>query len=298
MKAIELDVFERNGEFVGKKRFYTLLDKSESINKWIKQFDDKNNFIALMVSTAPDFQHNQQLALLLKQQERYCFYVSPLTLIPFALYFAVRHCIPATWLNDRDQFLYPNDKWQKDSTFQNDCLTFTLFHGQNRITSKEGVNHFIPFSEKEVGAKEAFESHFMHDFIKGKIKRDSKTQDKAEVKGKQGGFESEDLYIKPLIPTKELEFSAEAQEVFKVGLELWKYYHSQEFKDSKTYNPNVSLYDIKAHFQGFNDKGKMNPPQRAQDSYYKDLIGTLNATLKDLAKKIEPKVYEYGFLRE
>ncbi|WP_416860596.1 hypothetical protein [Helicobacter ganmani] len=93
MKTIELDVFERNGEFVGKKRFYTLLDKSESINKWIKQFDDNKNSIALIVSTAPDFQHNQQLALLSKKQERYCFYVSPLTLIPFAVYFAVRHCI-------------------------------------------------------------------------------------------------------------------------------------------------------------------------------------------------------------
>ncbi|WP_276891341.1 hypothetical protein [Helicobacter japonicus] len=300
MKAIELDVFERNGEFVGKKGFYTLLDKSESINKWIKQFDDKNNFIALMVSTAPDFQHNQQLALLLKQQERYCFYVSPLTLIPFALYFAVRHCIPHTWINHNDQFLSPNAKWQKDSTFQNDCLAFMFFYEKNRITSKEGVNHFIPFSESQVGAKEAFESHFMSEFIKGKIKQDSKTQEKAEVKGKQGGLKNEDLYIiKPLIPTKPLEFSAEAQEVFKAGLELWKYYHSQEFKDSANpYNPNASLYDIKAYFQGFSDKGKMNPPQKAQDSYYKDLLGTLNAALKDLAKRIEPKVYEYGFLRE
>lgn len=300
MKTIELDVFERNGEFVGKKRFYTLLDKSESINKWIKQFDDKNNFIALMVSTAPDFQHNQQLALLLKQQKRYCFYVSPLTLIPFALYFSVRHCIPHTWINHNDQFLSPNAKWQKDSTFQNDCLAFMLFYEKNRITSKEGVNHFIPFSEKEVGAKEAFESHFMHDFIKGKIKQDSKTQEKIEVKGKQGGFKNEDLYIiKPLIPTKPLEFSEEAQEVFKAGLELWKYYHSQEFKDSKKpYNPNASLYDIKAHFQEFNDKGKMNPPAKAQDSYYKDSIGALNLALLNLAKRIEPKVYEYGFLME
>lgn len=109
-----------------------------------------------------------------------------------------------------------------------------------------------------------------------------------------------DLYIiKPLIPTKPLEFSEEAQEVFKAGLELWKYYHSQKFKDSKKpYNPNASLYDIKAHFQGFSDKGKMNPPQKAQDSYYKVLLGNLNYALKLLAKTIEPKVYEYGFLRK
>lgn len=293
MKTIELDVFERNGEFLGKKRFYTILDKSESINKWIKQFDDKNNFIALMVSTAPDFQHNQQLALLLKQQERYCFYVSPLTLIPFALYFAVRHCIPHTWENHNDQFLYPNEEWQKDSTFQNDCLIFMLFYEKNRITSKEGVNHFIPFGESQVGAKEAFESHFMHLFLQGKIKLDSKTTESNNTL-----FSNEDLEQTCFIPTKKLEFSAESQAVFDAGLNLWKYYHSQEFKYSKTYNPNASLYDIKAHFQGFSDKGKMNPPQKAQDSYYKVLLGNLNYTLKLLAKTIEPKVYEYGFLKE
>lgn len=303
MKTIELDVFERNGKFVGKKRFYTLLDKSESINKWIKQFDDKNiTEIAYMCNPSPDFQHNSQLYISQKKGiEHFNFFkLSANNLIAGVVYFAVRHCIPATWLNDRDQFLSPNTKWQKDSTFQNDCLAFTLFHGQNRITSKEGVNHFIPFSESQVGAKEAFESHFMSEFINGKIKQDSKTQEKAEVKGKQGGFKNEDLYIiKPLIPTKPLEFSAEAQEVFKAGLELWKYYHSQEFKDSANpYNPNASLYDIKAYFQGFSDKGKMNPPQKAQDSYYKDLLGNLNYTLKLLAKTIEPKVYEYGFLRE
>ena len=297
MKTIELDVFERNGEFLGKKKFYTLLDKSESINKWIKQFDDKNiTEIAYMCNPSPDFQHNSQLYISQKKGiEHFNFFkLSANNLIAGVVYFSVRHCIPATWLNDRDQFLYPNDKWQKDSTFQNDCLTFTLFHGQNRITSKEGVNHFIPFSELQVGAKEVFESHFMHKFIKGKIKRDSKT-----TESNNALFSNEDLEQTCFIPTKKLEFSAEAQEVFEAGLNLWKYYHSQEFKDSKNpYNPNASLYDIKAYFQGFSDKGKMNPPQKAQDSYYKDLLGNLNYALKLLAKPIEPKVYEYGFLRE
>lgn len=303
MKTIELDVFERNGEFVGKKRIYAYDNNTKSINQWISSFgNETQNIIGWLGGGAPDFQNQKYLCILNKRGNRMVPYIAinANNLIQSCIYLAVRHCIPATWLNDRDQFLYPNDKWQKDSTFQNDCLTFTLFHGQNRITSKEGTNHFIPFSESQVGAKEAFESHFMHKFINGKLKQDSKTQEKIEVKGKQGGFKNEDLYIiKPLIPTKPLEFSEEAQEVFKAGLELWKYYHSQEFKDSKKpYNPNASLYDIKAHFQEFNDKGKMNPPAKAQDSYYKDSIGALNLALLNLAKRIEPKVYEYGFLME
>ncbi|MCR2065635.1 hypothetical protein [Campylobacter helveticus] len=291
-KSITLDVFNENGASLGKKRFYTTLDNKESINKWIKQYDDKKNFIALVVSTAPDFQHNQQLAILSKQQERYCVYVSLATLIPFSVYFSVRHCIPHTWINHNDQFLNPNKKWEKDTEFHSDCLIFMLFHGKNRITSKVGINHFIPFSEKEINAAEAFESHFMLEFIQGKIKISNKKK-----KGQQEfDFQSDELED-TFIPTKPLIFSDEAKEVLQAGKELFKHYHTQA-KDSKDYNPNAALYDIKAHFQGFNDKGKMNPPQKAQDEAYKDKLGELNYALKNLAKKIEVKVYEYEFLLE
>lgn len=199
----------------------------------------------------------------------------------------MRHCIKATWINDRDQFLAPNKKWEKDIEFQNDCLAFMLFHGQNRITSKVGINHFILFSEKELGAAEAFDSHFMQDFLQGKIKPDSKSTDSKSL--------FNDELESAFIPTKPLEFSDEAKEVLQAGKEIFKHYHTQA-KDSKDYNPNAALYDIKAHFQGFNDKDKMNPPQKAQDEAYKEKLGTLNYALKNLAKKIEVKVYEYGFL--
>jgi len=53
------------------------------------------------------------------------------------IYFSVRFCIDSSWLNDRDQFLYPNDDWKNDKEFQNNCLAFTLFHGQNHITIKD-----------------------------------------------------------------------------------------------------------------------------------------------------------------
>jgi hypothetical protein len=51
-------------------------------------------------------------------------------------------------------------------------LIFTLFHGQNRITSSEndGVNHRIPFTEQQVEAREKFKSHFMSDFLKDKVR--------------------------------------------------------------------------------------------------------------------------------
>jgi hypothetical protein len=56
------------------------------------------------------------------------------------------------------------------------------------------------------------------------------------------------------------------------------------------------LYDIREHFQGRNNKGNMN--SKSDNEAYNKLIANLRSALKILAKKIEPKVYEYGFLRE
>ena len=87
------------------------------------------------------------------------------------------------------------------------------------------------------------------------------------------------------------EFSEEAKAVFVAGRELWKYYHSKPFV-----NVNANLYDIREYFQGRNSKGRMN--SRSDDEKYMELISDLRDDLKSLAKKIAPKVYEYGFLNK
>ena len=84
------------------------------------------------------------------------------------------------------------------------------------------------------------------------------------------------------------------------GRELWCYYHAQDFNPQKPYNANASLYDIREYFQGVkidtNGKPTMNPPSKAKDEHYKTLYHALQDSLKALAKKIESKIYEYGFL--
>ncbi|EPW1224355.1 hypothetical protein ACWDWZ_001274 [Campylobacter upsaliensis] len=313
-------MFNDSGAGLGKKRFYTTLDKHKSLNQWWVNFKDFANEMLGLISNYPsDFQNQQKVCLLSKPLARYCLNITQSNLIPFSVYLSVRHCIPHTWINHNDQFLNPNKKWEKDTEFHSDCLIFMLFHGKNRITSKEGINHFIPFSEKEIDAAEAFESHFMLEFIQGKIKQEQSLRGGGNATTKQSKNKSIDCHAahaarndkvksKPLqqnlfndeqdfIPTKPLIFSDEAKEVLQAAKELFKHYHTQA-KDKENYNPNTALYDIKAHFQGFNDKGKMNPPQKAQDETYKEKLGELNYTLKNLAKKIEVKVYEYEFLLE
>jgi hypothetical protein len=162
---IDVDIPE-NG---GKKRYWD--DFNKSINHWIRTFDNpaKGN-IGRLICESPDFQkiHQPYLTLLSETRKSRQFFCSETSLFLGCVYFSARLCIEPTWLNDRDQFLYPNDGWKTDTEFQHDCLIFTLFHGQNRISSQHGVNHWIPFAEKEVGAKEKFDSAFMSAFLKGK----------------------------------------------------------------------------------------------------------------------------------
>ena len=253
---------------------------AKSINDWIIATRNREGErkIGYMSAKGNDFQNtNYNFIINDKSQLPHPrgTWVTDKNLKEIAIYFAVRHCIEHTWINDRDQFLHPNNGWQEDKEFQNDCLAYTLF--TNNIQSQHGVNHWIPFTEEEVDAKEKFESHFMSDYIKGKVKGSMPAQGKL--------FEQE----QPVQTPQPLAFSPEAQPVMNAGRELWRYYHVQP--DA---NPNAALYDIRLHFQGMNEKGKMNAD--SNDARYMELINALRKNLKLLARKIEPKVYEYGFL--
>jgi len=279
-RRVTADVYDDNGIRTGKKRFYAYRD-SRYINDWIKPFraDKKDvTVIGKFPFKGNDFQ-NQNMIVIVNPEMEYNvaagqFLINANNLIMACVYFAVRKVIPATWLNDRDQFLFPNKKWEDDTEFQNDCLAFTLF--SNIIQSRYGVNHWIPFSEEDINAREKFESHFMMSFISGKVIQNRYSH----------LFERNDN--KSL---KKRTFSPVAKAVFSAGRKLWTYYHSQ-----KKCNTNASLYDIREHFQGRNDKGKMN--NTSNDETYNELISNLRNALKTLAKKIEPKVYEYGFLKK
>lgn len=283
--ALNLEVFDSLGEFLGYKTFKPIVDRVKNINAWIKNYDNKKAqaTMGFMENPTPDFQNNNFLCVLNRQGTRHNNYfgLAPINLLIGAIYFSIRHCIKATWQNDRDQFYAPyDDAFQDDSEFKNNCLIFMLFHTQNRITSTQGTNHFIPFSETEVNTKERYSSHALLDFLKGGIKE-----------------ESDNLFLNDKKENKPLKFSPSASKVFDAGREIYRYYHTQDFTN-RPYNANASLYDIKEFFQGRNAQGKLNSPPKAKDEYYKQLYANLQDALKDLAKEIQPKVYEYGFLRE
>ena len=278
-EQISSDVYNAKGEYINEKKIFSYNDE-KYLNDWLRPtWSGIKNEIGFLACNSNDFQNQNGIFIEITKKNQTSTYFKPIgisNLIQSAIYFAVRHCIPATWLNDRDQFLYPNKNWQTDTEFHNDCLTFTLFN--NDIQSQYGTNHWIPYTEQEVNAQAKFSSNFMTNFIYGKLKKEISNNEL---------FESEN-FIYDYSPRV---FSDEAKAVFNAGRELWKYYHSQ--KDA---NVNASLYDIREYFQGRNDKGRMNA--RSNDDNYTLLIAELRNKLNVLADKINPKIYEYGFLKE
>ncbi|MDR0526402.1 MAG: hypothetical protein LBG79_01075 [Spirochaetaceae bacterium] len=259
-KSVKLDVFNAAEKRAAKKKgFY---NKQKYINEWYTHFYDNNGQeIGIMNTRGNDFQNQNYIRISSENNFNHTNIITKKNLIVSCIYYAVRHVIPATWLNDRDQFLYPNDGWERDVEFKNNCLVYTLF--SNNISSQHGANHWIPFTETEVGAEEKFASNFMSDFLNG-------------------------LGIRE-------HGSVESLTVLDAGLELWRYYHSK-IKNNNTASVNASFYDIREFFQGRKESGTMNT--KSTDETYNALIGKLREAQKALAAKIAPKVYEYGFLKE
>ncbi len=296
--AVSLEIFDSFGGFLGIKNIVIDDENNKPIIHFLRPFYDKSNEpIGFLRFMGADFSTNISTCLcnhLTINDVREVKY-TPIThnnIAEMCIYFSIRYCIKATWQNDRDQFYAPyNDAWQDDNEFKNNSLAFCLFHNQNRImnfdnTKKYGkfveINHFIPFDEEQVGAKERYASHVLLDFLKVKLKEQT---------------QNNNLFNSSKKERKPLEFSETALSVLNAGREIYRHYHTQDFTN-RHYNANASLYDIKEFFQGRNAQGKLNLPAKAKDEKYKQLYANLQDALKDLAKEIQPKVYEYGFLRE
>ena len=163
-------------------------------------------------------------------------YVTQENLWKTAIVFTVRKIVSHIWLNDRDQFLQPNCELPDD--FKNDCLIWMLFNGSNLTASANDlewngkkwniVNHFIPFSEEEVGASDRFESDFMVQYMQGKT------------------------------------FSAEAQAVLDEGKKIWAAYFKQTFnhkirEELKLNRSDVGWYQIRQALKAQNESGNSVP---------------------------------------
>ena len=287
--SVQVDVYDKNVKPIGEKTFYNLPTDSY-LNVWFNRpkankqivIPIKNSIspastkpralnwsdgaIAYMHCGGNDPQQTEQLTTLYSStfSNGNGIYVNPENLWQAGVVFAVRRLVRPTWLNDRDQFLQPTVELTEE--FINDCLIWMLFNRCNRTASANNlewdskkwniVNHFIPFTEDELGATGRFESDFMVQYLANK------------------------------------SLSTESLDVLYEGKKLWKSYFEktdshavrEEFKLNR---PDVGWYQVRKSIQARNNSGDYKPTSFDQfDDKY-----------KILTEKLEPLVYEFGFLK-
>ena len=247
---ITATVYDKDTQFLGQKQFL-VLEKSNTLNSWIhKQTRELVPTIALKNAVSPsslstpvawhasqgaigymlcdsnDMQHAGQKTALFssvyKTGHDGGFVVDADNLWQAAIVFTVRMLVPHTWLNHNDQFMCPTGVLK--SAFKTDCLIYMLFAGKNLSASADKlvwnaqtwsiVNHFIPFTELDVGAIGRFESDFMVQYLSDK------------------------------------KLSKEAQGVLDAGRSLWQAYHAIRFErkirdELKLNRPDVGWYQIR-----------------------------------------------------
>jgi len=246
IKEIETEALNKTADWVGEKRFFNL-PTSTYLNEWMPRLKTdsiniplknavtpqlgfakvtswRSDAIAHMLCNSSDLQHASTLTALYSStcSQGNAFYVTRENLWQAAIIFAVRRLIKPTWLNDRDQFLQPSAPLSNE--FKTDCLMWMLFNGSNLTASADGLewngqtwsisNHFIPFTETEVGSSKRFESDFMVQYLADK------------------------------------KLTTESQLVLDAGREIWRAYFSTSFErkirdEFKLNRADVGWYQIR-----------------------------------------------------
>ena len=298
---IMTDVLDKNLRNIGEKSFYNL-SNSTFLSEWIirlKKNDTEviplintvtpttktehvrntkwsNNAIAHFLCDSNDLQHAGTLTGLFSSVHSIGhtggYFVTPDNLWRVAVVFSVRRLIKQNWLNDRDQFLQPTEPLTDE--FKSDCLVWMLFNGSNLTASANDlewnnkkwsiVNHFIPFTEEEVGAPDRFESDFMVRYF-------------------------EEIYK---VSKNLIGLSPEAQNVMQEGKKLWQAYFANTDvhtvrEELKLNRPDVGWYQIRKALQARNASGDFAPIS----------FKPFEEAYKALTEKLQPMVYELGFLR-
>jgi hypothetical protein len=203
---ILVDVLDRNAQAIGAK-VYCNVPNARLLTNWIgRQKSNQVDALPLINATTPttktagirrtkwadgaighmlcdsnDVQHAEQETAVFSSVHSIGhaggFFITPENLLHSVAVFSVRKLVRPTWLNDRDQFLQPTEPLSNE--FKTDCLIWTLFNRGNLTASASDiewngrkwalVNHFIPFTEAEVGAPDRFESDFMVQYLADKI---------------------------------------------------------------------------------------------------------------------------------
>lgn len=287
---ITTEVLNKKVEPIGEKTFYSAPD-NQLLTNWIKRLKTNktevvplknvvtpattskdlrgtkwaDNAIAWLNCPGNDIQQSNLTAILSSgfSSGRGLFIIEE-NVWQAAIVFSVRRLIKPTWLNDRDQFLQPTKELTEE--FKTDCLIWMLFNGSNLTASANDLEWN--------GKKWSIVNHFI-------------PFTEAEVNAPER-FES-DFMVNYLADKK---LSNEAKNVLAEGKKLWQAYFAntdvRSVRDELKLNrADVGWYQIRKALQARNASGDFAPVS----------FKPFEEAYKTLSEKLQPQVYELGFLR-
>jgi len=291
ISLVTTEVLDKKARPIGEKTFYSA-PESELLTNWIKRpKTNKTQVIPLKnvvtpASTSKDLRGTkwaknalawfncpgndlQQANLTVLLSSGFSsgrgMFITEKTIWQASISFTVRRIIKKTWLNDRDQFLQPTEPLTDE--FKNDCLVWMLFNGSNLTASANNLE----WNDK----KWSIVNHFI-------------PYTEQEVNAPER-FES-DFMVQYMADKK---FSHEAKAVLAEGKKLWQAYYAhtdtRNVRDELKLNrADVGWYQIRKALELRNSSGDTAPVN----------FEPFKEVYKTLTEKLQPQVYELGFLKQ
>ncbi len=286
--SVLVDVFNEKNEVIKLNKICNTYDKYDLINDWYENNNtSKEKLIGGIMKIGNDFSSSNSLYLYFKERCEYTNHNNNITqsnLIKSIIYLSTRTSIPATWLNDRDQFTAPFEKkqtvfeeaqgkhylYEDDQDFINNCIVYAIF-----TKNYTDWNLFDNIELKIPGADRDLEVWYL---------------------------------LKKELDKKRL--TKEAQDVYDSALAICRFYHDNKcgknitndikYSSICSYKVDAGWNDILNRIKGqkANKNGKLERCTKCEA--YPDaetLFTKLRDDLKYLAGEIEKGVYKYGFLR-
>jgi hypothetical protein len=287
---IKTEVFNKNVQAIGEKSFYNLPNE-QLLTNWIKRPKTNkmevvplknavtpatttkdlrgtkwsDNAVAWLNIAGNDLQQSSLVFLLSSGfGSGRGLFVNRDNLWQAAIIFSVRRLIKPTWLNDRDQFLQPTGELSAE--FKHDCLMWMLFNGSNLTASADNLEWN--------GTQWSIVNHFIP-FSEPEVNAPAR-------------FES-DFMVQYL---KGKKLSREAQAVLAAGKHMWQAYFAvtdthRVRAEYQLNRPDVGWYQIRNALKSRNRSGDYIPVS----------FTAFEQAYQALSEKLQPLVYELGFLR-
>lgn len=188
--------------------------------------------------------------------------------------FSARKLVESTWINNKDNYLQPNENDKKWEEFKTDSYIYSLFHSASNQSSLRNLfyeeknwdikNEFFFMSKQEI-MDLADKSNYDYTYNDAKV--------------------SEERYVYTLLEKTQL--SAEAKAVLENAKELirktfeYREIFNQQYPEYQIMNWDCGWYQIKGIIR----------------EYFTEDLNHFSELFKMLSDKMEPMVYELGFLK-